>query len=116
MTRVLVCGGRDFNNKEKVFSVLNSYDQDYDFTAVIHGAAKGADSAAGLWASSQQHIKEIRFPANWKKYGKAAGRIRNKRMLEEGKPDLVIAFPGGRGTFNMVMEARAAGIEVIDIP
>jgi len=112
--RVLVCGGRYFNDDEKVFSILNNYSQDHDFTALIHGAAKGADSAAGRWANLSS-IKEISFPANWKKFGKSAGPIRNQRMIDEGKPDLVIAFAGGRGTANMVNAARQAGIEVVEI-
>ncbi|MEM9912925.1 MAG: hypothetical protein AAF922_19365 [Pseudomonadota bacterium] len=46
--------------------------------------------------------------------GRAAGPIRNKEMLDEGCPDLVVAFPGGRGTANMVKQAQAAGVEVLD--
>lgn len=53
------------------------------------------------------------FPANWKKFGKAAGPLRNVKMIEEGKPDVVIAFPGGHGTANMVALAEASGIPVI---
>ena len=54
----------------------------------------------------------LAYPANWKKHGRAAGPIRNKQMLEEAKPDLVIAFPGGAGTANMVKQAREAGVKV----
>ncbi len=113
--RVLVCGGRDFNDDEKVFSILNNYDRDHDFTLVIHGAAKGADSAAGRWAQANRGCGEMRFPANWKKHGKAAGPIRNQRMIDEGQPDLVIAFPGGKGTRNMINAAKSAGIDVIEV-
>ncbi len=81
---------------------------------IISGAAKGVDSVAIDWAiTNWLSFKE--FPANWDKYGKAAGPIRNKQMLEEGKPDLVVAFPGGRGTANMVKLAKEAGVEVIEI-
>jgi predicted Rossmann-fold nucleotide-binding protein len=114
MTRVLVCGGRDFNDDERVFAVLSSYDHDYHFTRLIQGGAPGADSAAARWADIGG-IVVMCFKPNWKKHSKAAGPIRNARMIEEGKPDLVIAFPGGRGTANMVAQARAAGIEVIEI-
>ena len=51
------------------------------------------------------------FPADWKVRGRAAGHIRNQQMLDEGRPHLVVAFPGGRGTADMVRRARAAGIE-----
>jgi len=60
-----------------------------------------------------QHIQE--FKAQWDKYGKAAGYRRNARMLEHPAPDLVVAFPGGPGTANMVMLAKRAGIPVREI-
>ena len=55
------------------------------------------------------------FPADWNSYGKAAGPIRNKQMLDEGKPDVVIAFPGGTGTANMIMQATKAGVKVVKV-
>jgi hypothetical protein len=55
------------------------------------------------------------FPADWEKYGKAAGPIRNQQILVEGKPDLVVAFQGGRGTANMVSRAQQAGVPVVEI-
>jgi hypothetical protein len=79
--------------------------------AIIHGGARGADSMAGEFAN-ETGIEEIVFPADWKMYGRRAGPIRNQQMLDEGKPDLVVAFPGGRGTADMVGRARTAGIEV----
>jgi hypothetical protein len=114
MTRVLVCGGRDYADIPRVFNVLESYDVDYTFTLLIHGGAPGADKAACKWARSMK-VPIQSFPANWKVYGKAAGPIRNRRMLVEGKPNLVIAFPGGRGTADMVKQAKEHGIEVIEI-
>lgn len=54
------------------------------------------------------------FPADWRKYGKSAGPLRNQQMIDEGKPDLVVAFPGGTGTADMVRRAKAAGIRVIE--
>ena len=83
-------------------------------TVIIHGAAKGADSLASEWAALNE-VKEEVFPADWKTHGRAAGPIRNQQMLDEGKPDLVIAFPGGRGTADMVKRARKAGIEVMEV-
>ena len=58
------------------------------------------------------NIECLTFPADWKTYGRAAGPLRNARMIAEGKPDLVLAFPGGRGTADMTRKARAAGVEV----
>jgi hypothetical protein len=79
---------------------------------IISGMAKGADSAAVDWAVVNW-CKVHEFPADWKKYGRAAGAIRNQQMLDEGKPDVVIAFPGGRGTAHMVKIAKAKGVKTI---
>jgi len=110
--RVLVCGGRDYDDDDRVFSVLNNYDADHNFTALIEGGATGADSAAKRWAQIGK-LPIFTFRADWKKHGKAAGPIRNERMIIEGRPDLVIAFPGGRGTRNMIETARRHGVDVI---
>lgn len=85
----------------------------YDVT-IITGAARGADRFGGDWAAIEHCLLE-EFPAAWEHHGRAAGPIRNRQMLKEGKPDLVIAFPGGNGTANMVKQARQAGVEVIEI-
>lgn len=116
LPRLLVCGGRDYANKAYLFAILNNYsDQAGGFSVVIHGAARGADSLAGEWAS-YCGIPIEEYPADWTKDGRAAGPIRNARMIREGKPDLVIAFPGGRGTADMVRQSRLARIPVLIIP
>lgn len=80
---------------------------------IISGMARGADKVAVDWAVVNW-CKWHEFPANWELYGKAAGFIRNRRMLDEGKPDLVVAFPGGKGTKMMVDLAKNAGVEVLE--
>lgn len=113
--RVLVCGGRDYMNYAHLYHVLDDIQDDrFPFTCIITGAAKGADYWAESWAWMNK-IRHIKFAADWVGYGKAAGPIRNQIMLEEGKPDLVVAFPGGRGTADMVSRAEKAGVEVIRI-
>lgn len=108
--KVLVCGGRDFNDQNLLFCTMDSLNAQRPITQIIHGGARGADSLAGYWAQ-QRSIPLINvFPANWDKYGKSAGYIRNQEMLDEGQPDMVIAFPGGRGTDMMVKIARKAGV------
>jgi hypothetical protein len=112
--RVLICGGRDFNDAAHlaiVLSGLHAGDRG-PFAVLIHGAARGADTLAGEWAQ-RQRIPVEAYPANWEAEGRAAGPIRNKRMLDDGKPDLVVAFPGGRGTANMVKQATERGVEVL---
>ena len=109
--RVLACGGRDFEDAEFIFEYLDSLNDEIQITVLIEGDARGADKTAGAWADARGIEHEI-YPANWKKYRAAAGPIRNKQMLDEGKPDLVVAFPGGKGTANMVMQAEEAGVPV----
>lgn len=120
--RALVCGGRDAEPLE-VWNWLEKFGhQDAAealgrpalprITTLIHGGARGADEGAARWGESE-HLRVVAFHADWKKHGKAAGPIRNARMIAEGKPDVVIAFPGGRGTADMVRQAEAAGIPVV---
>jgi hypothetical protein len=109
--RVLVCGGREYTNQGHIHSVLSSIHGDPGISAIIHGAARGADLIAGVWAW-ENGVREMAFPADWNRYDNRAGPIRNAQMLKEGRPDLVVAFPGGNGTNDMVMKARYAGVPV----
>lgn len=112
--RVLVCGGRDYEDREAFFwHMTHSFDGWRD-CEIISGMAKGADSLAVDFARTYG-LKLHKFPADWATHGKAAGPIRNQRMIDEGNPDLVVAFPGGRGTQDMTSRAKKAGVEVIDI-
>ena len=110
--RVLVTGGRSYENQAVVVEALDRLHRERGITTLIHGAAKGADSLADEWAESRG-IEVIACPANWRRYRRAAGTIRNKQMLVEHKPDLVVAFPGSTGTANMISIAEKAGVEVI---
>jgi hypothetical protein len=108
--RILVCGGRDFKDAAWMNEVL--YPR--RVSMIIHGAARGADTLAGQWAR-RFNVPERYFPADWGLHGKAAGPIRNSAMLREGLPDIVIAFPGGRGTADMVRQAQRARVAVLDL-
>ena len=110
MMRALVCGGRNYRDKNRLFKVLDKHDPDI----IIHGCARGADRLAGKWARTRNK-KEIRFPADWQRYRKAAGPIRNKEMLMQGKPDIVIAFPGGKGTEHMIRLSIKNNVKVIRV-
>lgn len=109
--KVLVTGGRDYADKETLDQILDRLNLLYGFTDLCHGAAEGADSLAGEWAISRD-IRVMRFPANWKKYGNEAGPRRNQFMYDTFKPDLVVAFPGGNGTKNMIEYAMLKNCEV----
>lgn len=112
--RVLVCGGRDYEDREQLFRVLDAAHLANPIVCLIHGAARGADTLAGDWALERDVLCNA-YPADWDRDGRAAGPIRNKKMLVEGKPHMVVAFPGGRGTANMIQQAEAAGIPVVRI-
>ncbi|MEO9297603.1 DUF2493 domain-containing protein [Devosia alba] len=114
MTRVLVCGGRDYNDTARVFAVLDKLHDYAGIDVIIEGGARGADSCGKEWGFRRM-VEVETYLADWENQGAFAGPARNKRMLDEGKPDLVIAFPGGRGTADMVRKARRAGVEVVEI-
>lgn len=127
--RVLVCGGRDFGDitdqtrhdyihKVAEFEFgLAFLDRTLDeVEAIISGRAKGGDAIGEEWINTRRDGIGLEcYPADWKTHGKKAGFIRNTQMLKEGKPDLVIAFPGGTGTKMMVDIARKAGVKVIEV-
>ena len=112
--RILVCGGRDYTDQANVDKVLfdeTGLRDQYKSGTIIHGNARGADSLAASWGYRMGWKVEA-YPADWKTHGRKAGPIRNKQMLEEGKPDLVIAFPGGKGTADMIRQAEAKSIRI----
>lgn len=112
--RVIVCGNRTFGTFKSHLLQLDLALSKLSLDAVIlHGGAKGADELAGKWAERNERQCVV-FSANWEKYDKAAGPIRNAEMLRSGKPDLVIAFWDRRspGTRDMVTRSKLAGVEV----
>lgn len=114
VVKVLVCGGRDFSDADKVDETLDAMHAKAKITVLIHGAARGADSLAEAWAISR-FVRSQAFPVHpkdWEVHGLSAGHLRNAKMLLVGKPDLVVAFQGGKGTRNMIKQALDAGVEV----
>ena len=114
--RVLVTGGRGYPDREAVFSRLATCRQVVARRGlkliVIHGdCPTGADHWAALWCR-REGINERRYPAQWNLHGRSAGPRRNQRMLDEEQPGLVLAFPGGRGTADLVRKAHTAGVLV----
>ncbi|CAO99346.1 DUF2493 domain-containing protein (plasmid) [Azospirillum brasilense] len=120
MTRVLVCGGRDYQDHKRVFAELDQIHAEREISVVIHGACiqRGMLSGADRWAEAWAIAREVPywgFPARWNiDGGGKAGPMRNARMLEKAKPHIVVGFPGGRGTNGMLRMAREAGVMVID--
>lgn len=106
--RVLVCGGRKFDNWKAVHRELH----DIGPTVIITGGATGADALAGKWAN-HNGIPLVTYPALWSR-GRKAGPERNAFMLRDSRPDMVVAFPGGAGTADMVARAKKAGLLVTE--
>lgn len=115
--RVLVCGSRTFSDRDAIHSsLLSAWWSEPSQLVVIEGGARGADAIAAKWAQRfGRGVGHIQFPADWARYGKRAGFIRNRQMLDEGKPDVVLAFVDkplaeSVGTAMMVDLARKAGV------
>jgi len=115
MMRVLVCGSRNWTDKERIYKIISLYNELYHPIVVIHGDAKGADTIAKE-CSIELGIPFESYPADWNKYGRSAGPRRNRKMLDTN-PDTVIAFHddlySSKGTLDMVTRSRKKGTTVL---
>ena len=116
--RVLVCGGRYFQDVSLLWRHLDQLHAKSPITCVIEGGSDavageyyGADYWARMWAQARG-INSVTCWADWDQFGRWAGPKRNKEMLERYGLDLVLAFEGGKGTADMVKQAQAAGVAV----
>lgn len=111
--RVIVCGGRDYDDRSAVYGALDALRQSvpHGTLVVIQGGATGADELARDWCCTME-TEYVNVPAKWSKEGKKAGPLRNQRMIDVYEPELVLAFPGGSGTADMVWRAENACIPV----
>lgn len=112
--RVVFCGGRRYADAGRVSAVMERLAREHrGRIVIIQGGANGADRLAAQ-AAMELGLTCETWPADWTRYGRGAGPIRNQAMLDSGA-DLVVAFPGGRGTADMVKRARAAGVPVVEV-
>lgn len=108
--KLIIAGSRNFEDYELLKARVEALP--FKVTQVISGNARGADQMGEWWA--QQNEIELRvYPANWSKYGRAAGHIRNQEMARVG--DVLIAFWDGKskGTESMINYALDKGLEVV---
>lgn len=106
--KVLVCGGRNYSNREAVNAALDALP--FEVSILIEGGARGADMLGRMWAEARGiHTATVR--ALWKLKGKPAGGERNAAMLLL-RPDYCVAFPGGTGTADMIRRCDTAGVIV----
>jgi YspA, cpYpsA-related SLOG family len=108
--RTLVCGGRHYEDYATVKKTLDAYQPIY----IISGGATGADSLAVKYANERGLPVKV-FMADWNRHGELAGLMRNQQMLDEGDIELVIAFPGGSGTADMMVRTLLANIPLVKI-
>lgn len=136
LPHILVCGGRDYWDREtfdrEMVRVIRG--KGWKKCVIVHGGASGADNLANLFAVRNSlfrcvylvtsentpqdalrsdHMRNVKIGADWLRDGKKAGILRNIRMHDETRPDVVLAFPGGNGTKHMIDYARKNGTEVI---
>jgi hypothetical protein len=110
--KILVTGGRKYIDADKLFYILDEIHGETPITLLINGDAKGADQMSTVWASANNVPTEV-YTANWAKFGRSAGIRRNIDMImAHPDTDLVVAFPGGDGTSDMIHRALVAGVKV----
>jgi hypothetical protein len=111
--KILVCGSRHWAKRQPIATRLSFFNVNEHHT-IIEGGAPGADTVARSVAL-KLGFDVITLWANWERDGKAAGPIRNRKMLSM-KPDLVLAFhedlSKSKGTADTVREAQRLGIKV----
>lgn len=112
--KLLVTGGRFWNDKPATWEFLDYIHQSVGITLLIHGNAKGADTLCKEWAE-HNNIDILSFPVtkdDWNRLGRKAGVLRNQKMLDEGNPDVLVAFPGENGTADMKRRATKHKLEI----
>ena len=127
--KFIVCGGRDFgDNVDRIrfpeeyelkerqkgfirFTLEYIWNVKQGEIEIATGCARGADAVTREWCEHNEVPFNVYY-ANWDKYGKAAGFLRNSQMYDHFQPDAVLAFPGGRGTEMMCKIAKEGGTQV----
>lgn len=125
---MVVTGSRDWDNARAITASLEALEKVPGLAVVIEGGALGADRIAGQWAARARArgIAWVRFPADWQRFGKWAGPLRNDEMRDWllfardrcGWHPYYLAFPlmESRGTWDMVRKCNEAGIKGTVLP
>lgn len=110
MKVVIVTGARDWTDMDAVWDALDELKPGL----VVQGLATGVDENAVRWAIARK-VPVASFPADWERFGRKAGPIRNRQMLDAYPDATVLAFPGpkSRGTWDCVRAAKDRGMGVI---
>ena len=111
--KTVVTGGRDYTLTSEDLAFLDELATTLPITHLLTGAASGADADAEAWAA-RRGLSFTRVPADWKHYGRGAGPKRNAQLASLA--EAVIAFPGGRGTLDMVTQATRRNLSIFQSP
>ena len=123
-SRIIVCGGRHFDDYPRLVAEIDgaveSLGLKRDEIEVVSGHCAGADQLGERYAEEHEVACKV-FPAEWKKYGRAAGPVRNSQMIDyaaESKMPVVVAFvsPNTKGTMDTVNKARRKEFKVFVVP
>ena len=110
--RCIIAGGRDYWFTAQDTDRLDFLSRGSRISEVVCGGAPGADEGGKQWAISRGILVKV-FPADWAKYGRAAGPIRNEEMAKYA--DMCVLFPGGRGTASMRALAKKYDLALVDV-
>lgn len=110
--RVLVCGGSSYRDEAAVFDELDKLHKHQPISLIINGGARGADYSSNQWAKERSVPLRV-FKADRQQFGEQAVFVLNGDMITEAEPELILAFPGGDVTADMVRQAEAASINVV---
>lgn len=122
--RIIVCGGRGFDDREAMYRDLDAFRAEHGISFLIEGGQVSRDTAtlrkwgADFWAKCWREtrgVPGISVRPDWILHGRAAGPIRNQRMIDEQRPDALLCAPGGRGTADMRRRALKANLPVFEI-
>lgn len=114
MFTLIVSGSRHWDDRETLFHALDEVKKSHETLRVVQGGCDGVDFLTAHWCLENE-VPCVTCKADWKTHGRSAGPIRNRRMLEDFKPDLVYCFPqaNSRGTRNMISLARTKGLPLL---
>lgn len=111
--RLLIAAGRHLQDAALIRRALMRAHAIRPITVVIHGSSGRLGTIAEEWGRAQ-HLHVVRYPANWRAFGKRGGVIRNAFMLEDSRPDLVLALPGGSDTRDLIARVQCARVPIIN--
>ena len=106
--KYIIAGGRDFNNRNILYRILNENRYSKNITEIVSGDARGADTLGAEWADVYG-LRVTHFPAQWDKYGKSAGFIRNAEMGEYADAAIIFWDGASKGTKHMIQTMKRLG-------